>query len=574
MPRKAGNSAKAERDQLRERMRGYGCTVGQIAAEMARRFGLRPRVAWRHALGWPQWKVAQQYNTVHPGSKLSDHRVSEYESWPYGGSPPSLRYLARLAATFGHGCTPAQLVDADDLEQLIPADRCLLTTGHLPTASSAGVPSSLTPSTPPRRGTQLTVVAAGQPGSELVVPADPAVWAIALSLPLPGDLGPLLMTCLGSLTASDDALATPGGWEQAYHRLVQFLTSWAHTMKRRDALRALGWAATAASVGHSLNLDEQARLAAALSNPGRVDARIIDHIDAVLWSCTRQDDALGPHAVLDTVLAQRHLARSLLPGCPATLRPRLLSTLSNATRKAGWLCFDLNDFAGATYFYEDARALAHEAENVELGAHVLRNMSHLAVWQGQPRIGIDHVVAANEWASRTGDMRLRAYCADGAAVAYATDGQRHPCLTALDAAHTAVGRIGDEAPGSLYSYAEATHIMHRGLCHLKLRDAPRAADYAQQSLRTLDPSKTRNVAMTKVDLSSAYVQSGEIDEAARLLGDAGEIAARNSSARLIGVVTQAHADLRPWAHTTAVRALDDRLASRSRLTTRSPTWTG
>lgn len=45
MPRKAGNSAKAERDKLRERMRGPGCTVGQIAAEMARRF----ECFWR---GW------------------------------------------------------------------------------------------------------------------------------------------------------------------------------------------------------------------------------------------------------------------------------------------------------------------------------------------------------------------------------------------------------------------------------------------------------------------------------------------------------------------------------------------
>ncbi|MGH8964754.1 MAG: hypothetical protein ACRDXB_05420, partial [Actinomycetes bacterium] len=134
MPRRAGTSAKAERDQLRERMRGYGCTVFQIATEMARRFGLRPRVAWRHALGWPQWKLAQRYNTAHPGARLSDNRVSEFEAWPYGGSPPSPRYLAQLAATYGHGCTPAALVDADDLERLSPAECSLLTTGHPPAA--------------------------------------------------------------------------------------------------------------------------------------------------------------------------------------------------------------------------------------------------------------------------------------------------------------------------------------------------------------------------------------------------------------------------------------------------------
>ncbi len=143
MARKAGTSAKAERDQLRERMRGYGCTVAQIAIEMARRFGLRPRVAWRHALGWPQWKLAQQYNILHPGARLSDNRISEFEAWPYGGSPPSPRYLAQLAATYGHGCTPAQLVDADDLERLTPADCCLLTTGHPPTAVMTRAADSL-----------------------------------------------------------------------------------------------------------------------------------------------------------------------------------------------------------------------------------------------------------------------------------------------------------------------------------------------------------------------------------------------------------------------------------------------
>ncbi|MGH3829044.1 MAG: hypothetical protein ACRDRS_01120, partial [Pseudonocardiaceae bacterium] len=138
MPRRAGTSAKAERDQVRDRMRKWGCPVGQIAVELGRRFNLRPRVAWRHALGWPQWKVAQLYNTAHPGARLSDNRISEFEAWPHGGCPPSPRYLVQLAATFGHGCTPGQLVDADDLEHLTPADRSLLTTGHLPAPVTTG----------------------------------------------------------------------------------------------------------------------------------------------------------------------------------------------------------------------------------------------------------------------------------------------------------------------------------------------------------------------------------------------------------------------------------------------------
>jgi hypothetical protein len=67
------------------------------------------------------------------------------------------------------------------------------------------------------------------------------------------------------------------------------------------------------------------------------------------------------------------------------------------------------------------------------------------------------------------------------------------------------------------------------------------------------------MAMTIVDLSEAYVLCTEIDEAARLLGDAAAMAAANSSARLIDRLVQARAGLQTWQDTAAVRALDERL---------------
>jgi hypothetical protein len=110
-------------------------------------------------------ELAQEYNTVHPGARLSDRRVSEHESWPHGGTPPSLHYLANLAATFGHGCTPAHLVDADDLAELTPADRCLLTTGH-------PHPTSRTPTS----GSAVVATAGEHADSGRAVPAIPYAW--------------------------------------------------------------------------------------------------------------------------------------------------------------------------------------------------------------------------------------------------------------------------------------------------------------------------------------------------------------------------------------------------------------
>jgi tetratricopeptide (TPR) repeat protein len=332
-------------------------------------------------------------------------------------------------------------------------------------------------------------------------------------------------------------------------------------MKRRHTLRLLSWAASAAGLPATLNSDEQERMASVLGASSRLDAQTIGHIEAVLRHCERQDVALGPQAVLTTVLAQRDLARALVPDCPADLRPQLLSALGEASRQAGWLSFDLKQFDHAEYYYEDARALAHEAENSGLGGLVLCEMSHLATWQGKPRMGIDHAVAAGQWAYRTDDMRLRAYTANVAGRAYAADGQHDACLSALDTDHTVLLTVDDQAPSCIASYDEAAHISVRGNCHLKLGETDRAISYAQQSLKALDRSRARTVGMTFVDLGEAYVQRHEIDEAARLLGDAGDIAASHSSARLTERLEKARAGLQPWQHTAAVRALNDRLAS-------------
>ncbi|MGH3933888.1 MAG: hypothetical protein ACRDS1_02705 [Pseudonocardiaceae bacterium] len=526
-------SPKQQREQLVRSLRAEGKSWVEVAQALRRRYRLNARVAFRYAHGWSQRQAADEWNRRWPDELKTFKIFSYWEQWPSStGHVPTFDNLSKLAQLYE--CAVCDLlVDLPDFR-------------HLDTMSSA----------------QTTARSMPKPATELVLPNDSAVWAMAAGLQLPDNFIALLVQYLGSLAPSDgDVLGAPGERDRAYHRLVQFLRSWAHTMDRRDALCFLAWAASAAAVFPATAGDEPERVASVLSASSRVDAQTIEHIEAVLWHCRRQDHALGPQAVLTTVLAQRDLARMLVPDCPDALRPQLLSALSEASRQAGWLSFDLKQFDHAGYYYEDARALAHEAENTGLGAFVLCGMSQLATWRGKPRIGIDHAVAAGQWANRTDDLRVRAYTADVAARAYATDGRRDACLAALDTAHTVLMTADDHTPG--YSdYDEAIHISVRGECHLKLGEADPAASYAQQSLKLLDRSHARrSVAMTIVDLGEAYVQCTEIDEAARLFGDAADIAAGNSSVRLIERLVQARAGMQPWQHTAAVRTLDDRLAS-------------
>lgn len=342
-------------------------------------------------------------------------------------------------------------------------------------------------------------------------------------------------------------------------------------MKRRELLQILGWATTATMTNPALtrlDADEHERVARAVTAPSRVDETVIGHIEDVLWIAKRQDDKLGAQAALDTVLAQRNLVRLLLPECPAECRPQLLTALSSASNLAGWMSFDLNDFTSAAYYYQHARTAAHEADNDELAASVLINMSYLATWTGKPREGIDYALAAQGWAGKTTHRHLQAWAHDIAARAYAAYGLHDACMRELDHAHARLAEPSGE-PGRIRFYYDAaddrcgpaflTGI--RGRCLLQLGRTGDAVRVTEATLPLLDPTYVRNVAIRTAELGSGYAKLGEIEHAAKLVGDAGVLAARNSSGRLMSQVLAARADLTRWQQTPAVRELDERLAA-------------
>jgi tetratricopeptide (TPR) repeat protein len=134
----AKTSLRAEQRTLREKMRALGMSHRQIAVEFARCYQLRPRAAWRHALGWSQTEAAEQISSyaAHAGLRpdaatvtMTSPHLSEYENWPGEGPDPAGRrptpYLLSLLAAV-YGCTVHDLLDVADYENLPPADRLII----------------------------------------------------------------------------------------------------------------------------------------------------------------------------------------------------------------------------------------------------------------------------------------------------------------------------------------------------------------------------------------------------------------------------------------------------------------
>ena len=356
---------------------------------------------------------------------------------------------------------------------------------------------------------------------------------------------------------------TAEGNDEVVGRLVTLLCRLVGAMNRRELFELLGWATgtvITSPVLSALDPDELERLARAIASPSRVDQQVIDHLAAILQHCKRQNDALGPRAVLNTVIAQRNLVRDLRAECPSALRPNLLSVYSNMSTSIGYYFFDLNDADSAMRYCDQARAAAHEAGNTELSIHALCNMSSFASWQGKAHIGIDLAAAAQSLASKTDDALLRVAVADNAARAYAIDRQYEACMAECERAQDGLILAGDvsiESP--VYWYHEGWLASGKSDCLLRLGKPLEAAVSANSGLALFDKSFVVSLAFCTLRLGNAYLQSNEIEEAARVIGTAVSPVAQTRSERLVTELRTTRARMRPWQSTPAVKVLDEQL---------------
>jgi transcriptional regulator with XRE-family HTH domain len=519
-------SRKAQRARLVTELRAAGETWTQIAARIQADERVGTLTAFRLAHGLSQQEVADQWNDLFSGGQadrpLTDKQVSYWETWPHSGREPSLTALKRLAQIYQ--CDAKDLIDDGDHS-------------HLDEASTESGPVE-------------TIT-----GNLLTPPRDER---------LPVELAELLSGQLRPLTQLDNnGRISARQRDHAFAGIVRFLIGWADTMERRELLRILGWAtsaAMAAPVFTMLDAEAHERIAGVVAAPSRVDETVIGHVETVLQRCRLQDDALGPQAVLDTVLAQRNLVQTMLMECPDQLRARLLSVYSDLSRQTGWLAFDLKDFDGAWYYYEQSRTAAHEAQNNALAAATLCQMSHLATWERRPRVAIDHAIAAQGWADRTDDTGLRAYAHQVAARAYALDADdttsRSQGRAELERAEALLDNNSTES--IMYFNDRAMLLTDQSTFFLHLGEATAAAAKARESLSLRDPSFVRNRAFTTLHLATAHLQTGEVEHAATLIGDVVEFTARNRSARLMEEVTDTLHGLDKWNDVQAVRDLKER----------------
>ncbi len=357
--------------------------------------------------------------------------------------------------------------------------------------------------------------------------------------------------------------AVPWGRESA--QIDAELRVWIE-MNRRQLIRlftGVGVLPAVAAIFADLDEVERDRITDILVDPSRVDDAAVDNIERALGVLLAQNDVFGPEAVLAMVQGQRTLAEALVRECPERLRPRMHNLHGALAQLAGWMQFDLHDLDGAYESYKQARRSAHEARNSDLAALVLCNMAYLEVWRNEPRLGIDHAVAAQNWARRSDDHRLRAYADDMAAIAFAKDNQRSQCISALIDADSAIAVAERQPAEGSVAYFQSPGLVAslRSDCLHQLGSGHDARVAAEEALAHIDVSFVRNRALACVDLANAHADLGEVEAAVGAIRASADLARSCRSDRLSARIGEARHELARWSNVSCVRELDDELMS-------------
>ncbi|MGH3901522.1 MAG: hypothetical protein ACRDTA_25370 [Pseudonocardiaceae bacterium] len=529
-------SLKQQREQLVRSLRASGASWVEVAAALQQRYRINARVALRYAHGWSQRQATDAWNQRWPDELKTFKSFSYWEQWPGStGHAPSFDNLSKLAELYE--CAVSDLlVDLPDFRHLDTA------TGPSLRHAAEKTPAALAGEC--RLDSEAW--AAAQHGQD--------EWGALSPLVLPRDAAPLVQRLQ----------------EVDFTELVQVVVMWMQqlnpSVSRRVLLSKLGTACTAAAIAplfEMLNPDEHEWVVPAMQNPENFDLAALSYCERMITNLRPQDNALGPQLTLHSAIGHRQMVQRLTQAAPETFQQRAVSAYAELTQFVGWLCFNLGDYRSAQHYYDDARNAAHNAQNVELVTYILCTMSQLATWQGKPRVGIDHALAAAVWADQAHSPLARAYAADVAVRAYSADNQPDKCREILDQEYAALQAVRADEPSASwwYFYDESFYWGTEGQCALKLQRPDAAIIALDKSLTLVDPANLHNRTFRLLNRAEARIQQAEVDEASSIVADVARLTSGNGSQRISQRITDVRGLLTPWERTKPVRELDQQLAA-------------
>jgi len=281
----------------------------------------------------------------------------------------------------------------------------------------------------------------------------------------------------------------------------------------------------------------------------------LEAIAAVVNAYRQTQDGIPSHHLLGPVLAHLDHVHRLIEQFGWS--EELAATAANTSLLAAWLADHLRDDRSAGQHHRAAVVYAQRAGRPALEAYMAGCMGF---WAGQvhlPDEAARCLAHARSVAPPEAKARLAVF--EASVQGWARD--TNECLRSLERAEEATGLDIDPLWPEAFAFDEARVTRYRGGCASDLGLSDMALPALEQALVAAPPGLSKSRGRILADLAMTHVHADEIEEACRLTGEAFDIAAGMSYARLLGRVQEVRrAFPAPWKGAQVVRELDETMA--------------
>jgi len=295
---------------------------------------------------------------------------------------------------------------------------------------------------------------------------------------------------------------------------------------------------------------------------GRISLTMVDGLAARMPRLRNLDNYLGGADTYLVYAAELESTRALLNQATyAEAAGRALRALiAEQSQQAGWAAFDAGHQAVARVHFDESLSAATEAGEAALAGNALALMAYQVITAGNP--ATDLASAACETAGSGVSAPVRALLREREAWAHAVGGNADETERALGAAQEALASDdGNPAPDW------AAWVDHReiqimtGRCWSTLRRPLRAAPVLEQVLADFPRTHARDRALYLTWLASAYLDAGEVEHSAAVVGEALDLSSAVGSVRPRHRTNMLLKRLEPHRDLVQVQELLDRAAS-------------
>lgn len=261
--------------------------------------------------------------------------------------------------------------------------------------------------------------------------------------------------------------------------------------------------------------------------------RQVQHLQRRTTRLRSLDDVLGGADTRHIYRAELGTTMNLLRHASYTESTgrQLLSLVAEQAQQAGWAAFDAGRQTEASALYEKAFQAATEAGDAALAGNSLAFLAYQQVSTGT--CGVATAAASCEAVGTDAPSAVRALLFERRAWAHAKAGQVEETEWALGQAEEAMTGNGSARPGPEWSSWVDTRELQimKGRCWTELHRPLRAVPALEAALADFNEVHARDKSLYLTWLAHAYLDAGEVEQSARVITRAMDLAAGIGSVR-------------------------------------------